>query len=113
MSDLLQSVREGRVLHLTLNRPEKRNALNSDLCRELVETIDKASRDRSIAALLLTANGKSFCAGMDLAEIAEGAESPQLNALHEQVFTLIARLEKPLVAAISGAALGGGTGLVA
>jgi enoyl-CoA hydratase/carnithine racemase len=113
MSEILQSVREGRVLHLTLNRPEKRNALNAELCRALVETLDHASRDRAVGAILLTATGKSFCAGMDVAEISEQPDSPQITALHEQLFTAIARLERPLVAAVQGAALGGGTGLVA
>jgi enoyl-CoA hydratase/carnithine racemase len=113
MSDLLQSVREGRLLHLTLNRPEKRNALNLGLCRALMEAIDHAARDRSIGVILLTAAGKSFCAGMDLAEIADGANSNQVNALHEQIFAFYARLEKPIVAGVQGAALAGGTGLVA
>jgi len=112
MSDNLLSVREGRLLHLTLNRPEKRNALDMALCRGLVEAVEAASRDRGIGAILLTANGKSFCAGMDLQEIANGTGSNQVNALHEQLFTTGMRLEKPLVAAVHGAALGGGTGLV-
>src|SRR5438874_521823 len=68
MSDLLQTVREGRLLRLTLNRPDKRNALNLDLCRALADAIDHASRDRSLSVILLTAVGKTFCAGMDLAE---------------------------------------------
>jgi enoyl-CoA hydratase/carnithine racemase len=113
MSTLLETVREGRLLHLTLNRPDKRNALNLGLCRSLVEAIESASRDRAIGAILLTANGPAFCAGMDLTEIAEGANSNSLNALHEQIFTTGARLEKPMVAAVAGPALGGGTGLVA
>src|SRR5947209_10171662 len=113
MSPLLETAREGRVFRLVLNRPEKRNALNIELCRALLDTLETAARDRSIGAILLTASGKSFCAGMDLAEIAEGGESNVMNALHEQLFTIGARLEKPLVAAVEGAALGGGTGLVA
>ena len=113
MSSLLETVREGRVLHLILNRPEKRNALNMDLCRALGESIEAGSRDRDVGAILLTANGKAFCAGMDLQEIAEGANSRILDALHDQLFTTGARLEKPLIAAVEGPALGGGTGLVA
>lgn len=113
MSELLETVREGRLLHLTLNRPDKRNALNVDLCRLLVEAIESAARDRSIGAILLTANGKAFSAGMDLGELSEGLNSNAMNALHEQLFTTSARLEKPLVAGVKGAALGGGTGLVA
>jgi len=113
MAHLLESVREGRLLHLTLNRPEKRNALNIDLCRALIDSFEAAARDRAVTAILLTANGPAFCAGMDLAEIAEGANSNIINALHDQIFTIGARLEKPLVLAVDGPALGGGTGLVA
>ena len=113
MSELLQTVREGRVLNLTLNRPAKRNALNTELCGALVEALEAASRDRSVGAVLLTAEGNCFCAGMDIAEIAGGGNSTQMNALHEQLFTAWMRIEKPIVAAIDGAALGGGTGLVA
>src|SRR5436305_1352963 len=113
MSDLLQSVREGRLLHLTINRPEKSNALNLELCRALMEAVEHAARDRSLGVILLTASGKNFCAGMDLTEAADGTNSHQANALHEQIFTFCARLEKPIVAGIQGAALAGGTGLVA
>jgi enoyl-CoA hydratase/carnithine racemase len=113
MSELLQNIREGRLLRLTLNRPDKRNALNIDLCRAIVEAIETASRDRGIGAILFTANGPAFCAGMDLAELAADADSRVMNALQEQIFTLGSRIEKPLIAAVDGPALGGGTGLVA
>jgi enoyl-CoA hydratase/carnithine racemase len=113
MSELLESVREGRVLRLTLNRPDKRNALDADLCRALVEQFELVTRDHHVGAVLLTAKGKAFCAGMDLREIQEGTNTRQVNALHEQLFTTGVRIEKPIVAAVSGPALGGGTGLIA
>jgi enoyl-CoA hydratase/carnithine racemase len=102
----------GRVLRLTLDRPEKRNALNIELSRAIVETVRDADRDPSIGAILIAANGKSFCAGMDLDEVARGA-TVEINNLQEQLFTLGARTTTPLIAAVQGAALGGGTGLVA
>jgi enoyl-CoA hydratase/carnithine racemase len=108
----LDSQQTGRVLRLTLNRPEKRNALNAALCLDLVRAIQSAQDDPSVGAILLTANGPSFCAGMDLSEIGV-ASSAQLDEAHEQLFTLGARLVKPLIAAVDGPALGGGTGLVA
>src|SRR5437660_12303410 len=113
MSDVIQTAREGRLLKLALNRPDKRNALNADLCRSLIEALDHATRDRSIGAVLLTANGPAFCAGMDLTEMIGGANPNQINALHEGLFTLYARLDTPLVCAVDGPALGGGAGLVA
>jgi enoyl-CoA hydratase/carnithine racemase len=113
MTDLLHSVREGRLLRLTLNRPAKRNALDAALCRSLVTALEDGARDPAVSAILLTANGRSFCAGMDLAEIEAGTNAEEINAVHEQLFTIGARLGKPLIAGVHGAALGGGTGLVA
>jgi enoyl-CoA hydratase/carnithine racemase len=99
-------------MRLTLARPERRNALNGELCHSLVDTLEAAGRDPSVGAILMTGNGKSFCAGMDLHEAAGGITG-QINAAHERLFTVGARLTKPLVAAVDGAALGGGAGLVA
>lgn len=109
---MLQKVQHGRVLRLTLDRPEKRNALNRELCGQLADALEAAGRDATIGAILLTANGKSFCAGMDLGEAAVGVTA-ETNAVQERLFTVGARLGKPLIAAVDGAALGGGTGLVA
>ena len=112
MSDVLLTSRQGRLLRLALNRPEKRNALNAELCRALVAAVEDAGRDPAVGVVLLTGEGKSFCAGMDLAEIGNTRTS-ELNRYHEELFTLGARSTKPLIAAVRGAALGGGTGLVA
>jgi len=113
MTDHLLSAREGRLLRLTLNRPDKRNALDAALCRELVDALDAASADPGVGAILLLANGKVFCAGMDLAEIEQGGDTDEISDLHERLFTTGARLAKPLIAGVHSAALGGGTGLVA
>src|SRR4051794_22558403 len=110
MTDFLQSIREGRLLRLALNRPEKRNALDTALCRALVSALESAASDPAVGAILLTANGKAFCAGMDLAEIQQGANTNEINILQEQLFTFGDRLTKPLIAGVHGAALAGGTG---
>ena len=112
MSDALETRQHQRVLHLSLNRPEKRNALNAELCTALVEAIERAGRSPGIGAMLLTGNGKSFCAGMDLEEMGSATQDT-LSTLHEQLFTIGSRLTLPLVAGVNGAALGGGMGLVA
>jgi methylglutaconyl-CoA hydratase len=112
MSDILEVSQHGRVLRIALNRPEKHNALNSDLCRELVDTINRANRDPHIGAMVLTGNGESFSAGMDLKELGHVAMDT-INNVHEQLFTLNMRLGTPMVAAVNGLAVGGGTGLVA
>jgi enoyl-CoA hydratase/carnithine racemase len=112
MAEILESSRQGRLLRLALNRPEKRNALSAQLCRELVHALETAERDQHIGAVLLTGNGKHFCAGMDLSEVGTLANE-EINSGQEQLFTIGARLGKPLIAAVQGAALGGGMGLVA
>jgi len=66
--------RHGRVLRLVLNRPEKRNALNGALCRELAAAIEQGDQDASVGAILLSGAGKSFCSGMDLSEMLTPAE---------------------------------------
>lgn len=112
MNDFLQSAHEGRVLRLFLNRPDQRNALNAELCRELTRVLEEADREPAVGAILLAGRGKSFCAGMDLKEAGTG-NSAELAEVHERLFTVGSRLGKPLVAAVHGAALAGGTGLVA
>ncbi|HWC99874.1 MAG TPA: enoyl-CoA hydratase/isomerase family protein [Candidatus Sulfopaludibacter sp.] len=112
MSDFLQIEPRDRVLTIALNRPEKRNALSAELCRDLVDALNGANRDGSVGAILLTGNGPAFSAGMDLQEVAH--LSPQsLSNVHEQLFTVGSRLGKPLVVAVNGGAFGGGMGLVA
>src|SRR5262249_14234541 len=109
---MLAVSREGRVLRVTMNRPEKRNALNGALCRELVTAIDEGDRDPDVGAILLGGEGQAFCAGMDLSEMLNGREA-ELEDWHERLFTVARRVRTPIVAAVQGAALAGGTGLVA
>lgn len=108
----MKTNREGRVLRVTLDRPEKRNALDEATCRALVEALSEADRDDSVGCVLLEAEGKAFCAGMDLDE-ALSSDPAVLAHVHEEVFTAGARLRVPIVGAIGGPALGGGLGLVA
>ena len=112
MSESLQISREGRGLHLALNRPERRNALNMDLCSALGAALERAETDAGVGAVLLSGNGKSFCAGMDLHEVLSPGGT-YVNEVHERIFTAGIRMTKPLVAAVHGAALAGGTGLAA
>jgi len=112
MADLIETRQRGRLLRIALNRPEKRNALSVELCRQLVNALDHAAADTGVGAVLLTANGKSFCAGMDLHEVLS-VEAGEISRVQEQLFTVGARMTTPIVAAVHGAALAGGTGLVA
>ena len=112
MSELLAAARDERLLRLTLNRPAKRNALNSELCHALVHALDRAENDPETGAILIDAAGPTFCAGMDLVE-ALAPDAAEQTAIHERLFTAGARARKPIVMAVQGAALAGGTGLVA
>jgi len=103
---------EGRVLRLALNRPDKRNALSAELCTAIVEAVEGAENNPDVRAILLEARGQVFSAGMDLSE-ALGEHAADRTSIHERLFTLGSRTRKPIVAAVSGPALGGGVGLIA
>ena len=104
--------RKCRVLEITLNRPEKRNALDSELCSDLVDAIESAQNDDWVGAILIRAAGKVFCAGMDLDD-ARHTNSESLAEVHEALFTIGMRSLKPIVMSVAGPAYGGGLGLVA
>ena len=112
MSESLQISREGRVLRLVMNRPERRNALNMELCSALGAALEEAENDAGVGAVLLSGNGKSFCSGMDLHDVLTPA-SGEINEVHEHIFSAGIRMTKPLIGAVHGAALAGGTGLAA
>lgn len=104
----------GGVTTLTLNRPERRNALSPRMLGELRAALDAAASDPEVRAVVLTGAGdRAFCAGADLSAIvpAEAGEDPQ-HGLFVDVFTACARLGKPLLGAVNGPALAGGLGLV-
>jgi enoyl-CoA hydratase/carnithine racemase len=99
-----------RVLHLVLNRPNKRNALTLQMCSEIIEAVRAAESRADIGCTLISAGGGVFCAGMDLTE---AAPMDRLLKIHEDLFTLGTQALKPIVVAVNGAALAGGLGLVA
>lgn len=109
---LVATSREGRVFRITLNRPEKRNALNIELCRALLGAFRQAEVDDSIGVVLLDAAGSVFSAGMDLDEILSPEVVRQAD-IHEELLTIGSRYSKPIVAAVQGAVFGGAVALVA
>jgi methylglutaconyl-CoA hydratase len=110
--EVLQYHTAERVAYLTLNRPDKRNALNTDLVTALKEAFHQANLDPGVKAIVLGANGKAFCAGADL----ETLQQLQQNSYEENLAELIElmyTLPKPIIARIQGHALAGGCGLAA
>lgn len=109
--------RDGGVLTLALNRPERLNAVNTDLSRELVACLGEASRDPGVRAIVLTGTGRGFCAGIDLAALQSAYETPPptLGAWVRRDFNPIIRalthLDKPVIAAVHGVAAGAGLGM--
>ena len=112
MSDIVETKLEGRVLRVCLNRPAQRNSLTMQLCKELVQTFDAVQRDTNVGSVLLTGMGNCFCAGMEINEVAKG-DLASVSRVQETLFTIGARLTKPLIGAVQGVALGSGMGLVA
>jgi enoyl-CoA hydratase/carnithine racemase len=112
MTEVLLVSREERLLRLRLNRPAKRNALDREMCRELVSHLGEADADPGVGAVLIEAEGPVFCSGLDLDDIlSESAAEDVL--LHDRLFNFGEDLSKPVVAAVQGAALAGGMALVA
>jgi methylglutaconyl-CoA hydratase len=112
---VLAQVSDG-VLELTLNRPEKRNALDTPMVEQLHEQLQRADLDAAVRVVALRGAGKDFCAGADLAELLASADqSPGENEAGAmrlgRVFIRMRSLPKPVVAVVRGRALAGGCGL--
>ena len=107
------------IATLLLDRAEKRNALTRGLLGELNQALTDLSEERKTRAIILSGAGPSFCAGMDLKEMAETARLPDPQGawdadarIYLEVIEKILRLPKPVIAAVDGAAVAGGGGLV-
>ncbi len=115
MSEVLISKADS-ILTITLNRPEKRNALNGDLIREIKKALREANGDESLRAILIKGAGKDFCSGADLAELQKIAGNTFDENLADaenlaELFALIRKIDVPVIAAVHGKALAGGCGL--
>lgn len=105
---LVLHVREGRVLLLTLNRPEKLNALSKQLLEELTAHLTSAAEDPSVACVILTGAGRAFSAGADISDMLERGVASYADPVRLANWRIIENFPKPLLAAINGFALGGG-----
>jgi 2-(1,2-epoxy-1,2-dihydrophenyl)acetyl-CoA isomerase len=105
---------QGGVLVLHLNRPDKFNSFNRDMALQLIAELDKAANEKTIRAVLITANGKAFCAGQDLAE-AMDKNGPGIerivNEHYNPIITRLRNLQKPVVCAVNGVSAGAGANI--
>jgi enoyl-CoA hydratase/carnithine racemase len=111
-SDLVLIDRSGPAALVTLNRPEKRNALSVELRVVLAETLEALVDDPSVAAIGVTGAGSAFCSGMDVTQFGgDGAHKRQLVETSVRAFGAVAECPKPTVALVNGAAVAGGFAL--
>ncbi len=105
---------KGNVAVITLNRPEKYNAFNREMALRLQDCLDTCAGDKDIRAVYITGAGKAFCAGQDLAEVAD-PKGPGMNRILSEHFNPIVVkikwMEKPVVAAVNGVAAGAGANI--
>jgi methylglutaconyl-CoA hydratase len=101
------------IVHISLNRPDARNALNFELIEQLEHAVKAVATNSAARVLVLSGNGKSFCAGMDLRGVLNDAQKMGLM-LHglARVGLALRKLSIPVIAKVQGAAVGGGCGLV-
>ena len=118
MNDLVLNRVDGEagIARIILNRPERRNALSSDLVEELKDSLALADADERIRVVAISGAGTDFCAGADLEEVNEAIEQGILASLADaeslgELFLLIRRMDTPVVSVVHGRALAGGCGL--
>ena len=101
---------------ITLNRPEKRNSLHPELVKQMKDKIKELENDNSIKVLIITGEGKAFCAGADLEYLNElrnysSIQNEEDSRELAELFLMIYKFPKPVIAAVNGAAIAGGCGL--
>ncbi|MDP9112226.1 MAG: enoyl-CoA hydratase-related protein [Acidobacteriota bacterium] len=114
--DLILYQVEGGVARITLNRPEKRNALNAEVIAGLGEALARSAKDAAVRVVLITGAGKDFCAGLDLLSLDKGNDAGAMEHLESarrlaDVLLAIRRHPRPVVAGVHGRALAGGAGI--
>lgn len=106
---------KNKVAHITLNRPEKFNSFNREMALLLQQELKKCAEKKEIRAILVTGNGKAFCAGQDLQEVTAPKLNPGFKAILEEhynpIIKLIRTTPKPIVAAVNGVAAGAGANI--
>jgi enoyl-CoA hydratase/carnithine racemase len=116
MYSTIHHTADGHVSTITLNRPERKNALGPEMVNELLYALEAAVNDQNVRVIVLAGNGKAFCTGGDLGQMAAGGATQgalPLKGDYADLLLALVRMPKPVVARVQGPALGGGLGLVA
>lgn len=115
MSDFIQARQVGGVRYLHLNRPEVFNSFNREMALALQDQLDKAAEDAQVRAIVITGNGKAFCAGQDLKEVTIPELNPGFKKILEEhynpIIERVRNIEKPVIAAVNGVAAGAGANI--
>ena len=115
MSKSIQLKIENNVAYITLNRPEVFNSFNREMAFSLQDTLDDCETNEDVRAIVLTGNGKAFCAGQDLKEVTDPELNPGFKKILEEhynpIITRIRTIRKPIIAAINGVAAGAGANI--
>jgi len=118
MPTLVKTADEGHVRTITLNRPEKKNALSTELAWAIVAAVDEAAKDDNVWVVALTGAGDAFCAGLDLSggeryspHTPQSAQIDDIGWVGNFLLSIRKRCDKPVVAGINGVAVGAGLGL--
>lgn len=106
---------ENKVAHIALNRPEVFNSFNREMAISLQKTLDACETNEEVRAIVLTGNGKAFCAGQDLKEVTDPELNPGFKKILEEhynpIITRIRAIKKPIIAAVNGVAAGAGANI--
>lgn len=106
---------ENKVAYIALNRPEVFNSFNREMALNLQEQLDTCETNAEVRAIVLTGNGKAFCAGQDLKEVTSPELNPGFKAILEEhynpIIQRIRAIEKPILAAVNGVAAGAGANI--
>ena len=114
-SNLIEVKIENNVAWIALNRPEVFNSFNREMALQLQTTLDDCNTNSNVRALVLTGNGKAFCAGQDLKEVTDPELNPGFRKILEEhynpIIQKIRTIEKPIIAAVNGIAAGAGANI--
>ncbi|MGO3689084.1 MAG: enoyl-CoA hydratase-related protein [Psychroflexus halocasei] len=115
MSKNIQVEIKKQVAFINLNRPDVFNSFNREMAFEMQDALKNAAQNTEVRAILITGNGKAFCAGQDLKEVTQPELNPGFKAILEEhynpIIRLIREISKPIVAAVNGVAAGAGANI--